>query len=127
MENVQLRCLVTGGAGFIGRHLVDCPLSDGHEVTVLDNFCTGRKQNLAQHKGNPKLTILEKDIADFLSIKDYFAGIEWVFHLAARADIVHSIVSPIECHRSNVDGTVAVLEASRRAGVKRFLYTASSS
>ncbi|MDO8125618.1 MAG: SDR family oxidoreductase [Candidatus Brocadiales bacterium] len=122
-----MRCLVTGGAGFIGSHLVDCLLSDGHEVTVLDNFCTGRIQNLIQHKGDPKLTILEKDISDFLSIKDYFVGVEWVFHLAARADIVPSIVSPIDYHSSNVDGTVAVLEASRRAGVKRFLYTASSS
>lgn len=122
-----MRCLVTGGAGFIGSHLVDCLLSAGHEVTVLDNFCTGRIQNLVQHKGDPRLTILEKDVSDFLSIKDYFVGVEWVFHLAARADIVPSIVSPIDYHNSNVDGTVAVLEASRRAGVKRFLYTASSS
>lgn len=122
-----MKCLVTGGVGFIGSHLVDRLLSEGYEVIVLDNFCTGRRQNLMHHDGNRKLTILEKDVSDFWSIKEDFTGVEWVFHLAARADIVPSIVSPIEYHKSNVDGTVAVLEASRQAGVERFLYAASSS
>lgn len=122
-----MRCLVTGGAGFIGSHLVDRLLSDSHKVIVLDNFYSGRERNLLQHNGNTNLAVLEKDISDLCSIKEDFAGVDWVFHLAARADIVPSIVSPTEYHSSNVDGTVAVLEASRQAGVKRFLYAASSS
>ncbi|ARJ66523.1 NAD-dependent dehydratase [Magnetospirillum sp. ME-1] len=121
------RCLVTGGAGFIGSHLVDRLLADGHGVHVIDNFATGRRDNLAHHAGNPALTVIEADIADGAAIRPHFQDIEWVFHLAALADIVPSIQNPAAYHRSNVDGTLEVLEASRAAGVKRFIYTASSS
>lgn len=122
-----MKTLVTGGAGFIGSHLVDRLLNDSHEVTVLDNFSTGRPQNLAHHKNYPRLHLITADIKDQHQIAPYLQGIDWVFHLAALADIVPSIQMPEQYFRSNVDGTFAVLEAARAVGVKKFLYTASSS
>jgi UDP-glucose 4-epimerase len=121
------KTLVTGGAGFIGSHLVDRLLKDGHEVIVLDNFSTGRPQNLDHHKENNNLRIVKADIAEFHAIEQYFDDIEWVFHIAALADIVPSIKAPFDYHKSNVDGTISVLEASRTHDVKRFIYAASSS
>ncbi len=123
------RCLVTGGAGFIGSHLVDRLVADGHEVTVLDNFATGRPENLAQHQkmDHGRVQVVRVDVADAELIGPLFTGIDRVFHLAALADIVPSIERPLDYHRANVDGTVAVLEASRKAGVKRLVYAASSS
>jgi len=118
---------VTGGAGFIGSHLVDRLLKEGNDVLVLDNLSTGHPKNLSAHKDNNKLQLVERDIADFQGIKDHFKDVTWVFHLAALADIVPSIQDPLKYHASNVEGTVSVLEAARQAGVKRFLYTASSS
>ncbi len=121
------KIIVTGGAGFIGSHLTEKLLKDNHKVIVLDNFSTGRKENLAHLKNNSKLRIVKADITNFKAITPYFKGIDWVFHLAALADIVPSIVKPLDYHKNNVDGTVNVLEASRLANVKRFIYTASSS
>ncbi len=121
------KTLVTGGAGFIGSHLVDRLLGEGHSVTVIDNFSTGHFQNLEHHKGNPALELIEADIAEYDQIAGCFKNMDWVFHLAALADIVPSIKNPFEYHRSNVDGTINVLEASRAGGVKRFVYAASSS
>jgi UDP-glucose 4-epimerase len=122
-----MKALVTGGAGFIGSHLVDRLLDDGHEVRVLDNFSTGRLENLSHHKGNRNLSMGNADVSNLGNIHSYFDGVDWVFHLAALADIVPSIRYPYEYHRSNVDGTVSVLEAARQARVKRFVYAASSS
>lgn len=122
-----MKVIVTGGAGFIGSHLVDRLLADGHEVTVLDNFSTGRAENLAQHKAEKRLGVVEVDVADPAGILPYFKGVDWVFHLAALADIVPSIQFPEKYFRANVDGTFAVLEAARHSGVKRFIYAASSS
>ncbi len=122
-----MKCLVTGGAGFIGSHLVDCLLEDGYEVIVLDNFATGRSENLAQHHGSPHFNLQQIDITDGEAIQPYFHDVERVFHVAALADIVPSIKQPMDYHRVNVDGTVNVLEAARLAGVKRFIYTASGS
>lgn len=122
-----MKSLVTGGAGFIGSHLVDALLDRGDEVVVLDNLCTGRRENLPALGRNPRLSLEVVDIAEPEAILPCFAGVERVFHLAARADIVPSIVEPLQYHRSNVDGTVGVLEASRKAGVKRLVYAASSS
>lgn len=121
-----LRCIVTGGAGFIGSHLVDRLLADGHHVQVIDNYSTGRPQNLAHAADNPRLTLHERDIADG-GLDAIFAGTDWVFHIAALADIVPSIQNAASYHRANVDGTFQVLEAARAAGVKRFIYAASSS
>ncbi len=122
-----MKCLVTGGAGFIGSHLVDRLLEDQHEVTVIDNFSTGRLENLAQQKNNRKLAVIEADISDFDKIIPYFKSIEAVFHIAALADIVPSIVNPLGYYRANVTGTMNIAEASRLSGVKRLIYAASSS
>lgn len=119
--------LVTGGAGFIGSHLAERLLKEGCAVRVLDNFSTGRRSNLAHLRGHPGLSIHRADVARGDRIRPLFSGAEWVFHLAAQADIVPSVESPRDYHRSNVEGTVAVLEASRAAGVRRFVYAASSS
>jgi UDP-glucose 4-epimerase len=122
-----MKTLVTGGAGFIGSHLVDRLLNDGHEVTVLDNFSTGRPHNLSHQQNDPRLKVIEVNIVNQEAIAPYFQGVDWVFHMAALADIVPSIQMPEQYFRSNVDGTFAVLEAARAAEVKKFLYTASSS
>ena len=121
------RFLVTGGAGFIGSHLVERLLKDGHTGVVLDSFSTGKMENLHAVNDSPRLSVRRVDVSDNKDIGQYFEGIDWVFHLAALADIVPSIQRPLTYHRANVDGTVAVLEASRAAGVKRFVYAASSS
>lgn len=121
------KTLVTGGLGFIGSHLVEALLAQGHQVLVLDNESTGRKENLAAHLDNPHLQVIIEDIANLDSIKPHFEGVDWVFHLAALADIVPSVQRPLDYHHANVDGTISVLEAARSAGVKRFLYAASSS
>jgi len=125
--SISRRVLVTGGAGFIGSHLVERLLRDGCRVVVLDNFSTGRPQNLAQMRQSSQLQVHQVDIADYQAIAQCFDGVDWVFHLAALADIVPSIQRPLDYHRSNVDGTVCALEAAREAGVQRFVYTASSS
>jgi UDP-glucose 4-epimerase len=119
--------IVTGGAGFIGSHLTELLLQRGHRVIVLDNLSTGRLENLAHLKGSAGLSFHRVDVGDAEAIRPHFDGVDWVFHLAALADIVPSIQRPLEYHRANVDGTASVVEAARLAGVKRFLYTASSS
>jgi UDP-glucose 4-epimerase len=119
--------LVTGGAGFIGSHLVDRLLDQGRSVRVLDSFVVGRRENLKQHEGNPRLQILELDVADRAGVTAASEGAERIYHLAARADIVPSIQEPEAYFRSNVDGTFCVLEAARQCGVKRLVYSASSS
>jgi UDP-glucose 4-epimerase len=119
--------IVTGGAGFIGSHMVERLLADGHRVRVLDNLSTGRLKNLAHVANDPRLSVEELDVADTRRIAPHFKDVDWVFHIAALADIVPSIQQPLTYNRSNVEGTVSVLEAARHAGVKRFLYTASGS
>ncbi len=119
--------IVTGGAGFIGSHLVERLIGDGHSVRVLDNFHTGRRESLSVVADSPNLEVHDVDIADTSSIRPLFEGADWVFHLAAMADIVPSIQKPVPYHRSNVDGTIAVLEAARAVETKRFVYIASSS
>lgn len=122
-----MKCIVTGGAGFIGSHLTDLLLSKGHRVTVLDNLCGGWMKNLRDAEKNPNFQFLKADIRDPKAIEPYFFGVDWVFHLAALADIVPSIEKPRDYFETNVDGTFNLLEASKKAGVKRFLYAASSS
>jgi len=118
--------IVTGGAGFIGSHMVDRLLGAGRSVRVLDNFSNGSAKNLAHHKDNPKLEVITCDLADYAAVQGKFDGAERVFHLAALADIVPSIERPKEYFRSNVDGTFNSLEQATKAGVMRFLYAASS-
>lgn len=123
----KMRSIITGGAGFIGSHLVDRLLEQGHEVVVLDNFATGRLENLVHLEGNPRLHVHQVDVAEWGAVAHYMNGTDWVFHLAALADIVPSIQDPLKYYQTNVDGTANMLEAARRAGVKRFIYAASSS
>ena len=122
-----MKCLVTGGCGFIGSHIVDRLLSDGHDVLVIDNLSTGRKQNLEHHKANRRLRFIKEDVSNLDNIKQHFSGTDKVFHLAALADIVPSIVNPQQYYKSNVTGTFSVVEASRLSGVKKIVYAASSS
>ena len=121
------RTLVTGGAGFIGSHLVELLLQQGHSVTVIDNLSNGQTANLKHLQGDSKLTVAFQDVCDSDSIFPLFDGIDWVFHLAALADIVPSIQRPVPYHEANVNGTLSVLECARRAQVSRFIYAASSS
>lgn len=118
--------IVTGGAGFIGSHMVDRLLAAGRHVRVIDNFSNGSHRNLQQHRDNSRLEVAEADLADGAAVEGLFEGAERVFHFAALADIVPSIERPRAYFRSNVDGTFNALEQAVKAGVKRFLYAASS-
>ncbi len=122
-----MRCLVTGGLGFIGSHLVDRLLDEGHDVRVLDNASTGRVENLAHRRGEQRLEVMIGDVADGAVAAKACEGVDRVYHLAALADIVPSMQRPMDYHRANVDGTASILEAARHANVKRFVYAASSS
>ncbi|MDD6056900.1 MAG: SDR family oxidoreductase [Clostridiales bacterium] len=119
--------LVTGGCGFIGSHIVDRLLSEGHDVRVIDNFSTGRPANLEHQKENPNLHIFQMDIRNRDEIADVFQNVDYVFHMAALADIVPSIEQPWEYYSSNVLGTYNVVECAKEAGVKKLVYAASSS
>lgn len=117
--------IVTGGAGFIGSHLVDALLAENISVRVIDNYSTGRPENLA-HVAR-QVELVEADFAKSGSWQKLFQDVDWVFHLGALADIVPSIQRPADYFQANVDGTFNVLEAAKNAGVKRFVYAASSS
>ncbi len=120
-----MKSIVTGGAGFIGSHLVDKLLDMGHDVVVLDNFSTGRKQNLTHV--NSQIKLVECDLSNKGDWIKEFNDVDWVFHLASLADIVPSIQNPEGYFCSNVDATFYVLEAARNVNVKKFVYSASSS
>lgn len=120
-----MKSIVTGGAGFIGSHLVDALLDLGHDVIVLDNFSTGRPENLVHVE--KRIDLIECDIGLDEDWARSFSGVNWVFHLAALADIVPSIQDPGAYFRSNVDGTFNVLQAARQAQVDRVINVASSS
>jgi UDP-glucose 4-epimerase len=122
-----VRAIVTGGAGFIGSHLVEQLLDLRHDVIVIDDLSTGRESNLAAFAGRPGLTFVRADIRDRAQIGPAFTGADWLFHLAGLADIVPSIERPAVYFSTNVQGTLQVLEAARAAGVKRVVYAASSS
>lgn len=116
------KLLVTGGAGFIGSNLVDRLIKDGHEVVVLDNLSTGKRENL-----NPKAKFIKCDIGNYDGIASHFAGVEAVFHTAALARITPSMENPLAYNEANVDGTLNVLWAAKNAGAKKVVYSASSS
>lgn len=119
--------LVTGGCGFIGSHIVDRLLEAGHTVRVIDNFSTGRPQNLEHQAENFNLVIYQMDIRNREEIEPVFQNVDYVFHMAALADIVPSIQKPWEYYSSNVLGTYHVCECAKNAGVKKLVYAASSS
>ncbi len=119
--------VVTGGAGFIGSHMVDELLSHGYRVRVIDNLSGGRLSNLAHHEGNSDLSFEERDIRALEPDAAAFADADIVIHFAGIGDIVPSIERPIEYMDVNVQGTVRVLECARHARVGKFVYAASSS
>ena len=120
-----MKCLVTGGAGFIGSNLVDRLVADGHTVIVVDDLSTGKGENI-----NPKANFIQIDIglpASVPHLKILMRGFDVIFHMAALARVQPSIEEPLEYHRVNVDGTHNLLVAARDAGVKRFVFSSSSS
>jgi UDP-glucose 4-epimerase len=117
--------LVTGGAGFIGSHLVDALTAQGRSVRVLDNFSTGSPDNLLAVRD--RIEVREGDIVDPEEVRAAMRGVEVVFHQAALASVPRSIADPLATHRACVDGTLNVLTAAREAGVRRVVYAASSS
>lgn len=119
--------VVTGGAGFIGSHVVDLLLERGYEVRVIDNLVGGREVNLAHHAGNSKLHFLKSDIRALDTKASVFKGVGPVIHFAGIGDIVPSIEQPLEYMSVNAQGTVQVLECAREAGASKFVYAASSS
>ncbi len=119
------RFLVTGGAGFIGSHIVSRLVSEGNHVRVLDNLCAGSLANLA-HLGN-SVEFHEGDVRDPLAVAKAVDGVEVVFHQAALASVPLSIDKPLETHHACVTGTINVLDACRKSGVRRVVYAGSSS
>jgi UDP-glucose 4-epimerase len=119
--------LVTGGAGFIGSHMVDLLLERGYRVRALDNLLAGRLENLEHHRAEPRLEFVERDVRSLTADDPVVGGVSYVFHFAGIGDIVPSIDRPTEYMSVNVMGTVHALEAARHAGVEKFVYAASSS
>jgi len=119
--------IVTGGAGFIGSHMVDLLVDRGYAVRVIDNLIGGREANLAHHKGKADVTFYNADIRSFMPGDTRFKDVDFVFHFAGIGDIVPSIEQPMEYMSTNVQGTVHMLECARAAGIKKFVYAASSS
>lgn len=119
--------VVTGGAGFIGSHMVDLLLERGYEVRAIDNLVGGRRENLRQCLDHPRLTLEVRDLRDVPPEAPLFQGADVVFHFAGIGDIVPSIDRPVDYLSTNVMGTLHALEAARHAGVSKFVYAASSS
>ena len=117
-------CLVTGGAGFIGSHLVDALVAAGTRVRVLDDFSTGLRDNLAQH---PSLDIVEGSLVDPMAVAKAVEGAAVVYHLGALASVARSVETPLLSHAACATASVNVLDAARKAGVRRVVYAASSS
>lgn len=128
-----MKYIVTGGAGFIGSNLVDKLIERGHKVIVIDDFSEGKDENLKQHKKNDLLTIVRRKVESFdptnISIKDLklFTNVDTVFHLAAKARVQPSIENPESFHEANVTGTFNMLRCAQINGVRRFVFSSSSS
>ena len=118
-------CLVTGGAGFIGSHLVDELVKRGKPVRVLDDLSTGLRNNLAHHEGGVEL--FEGSLTDLAAIRQAIEGVKTIFHLGALASVARSVENPLATHDVCVTGTLQLLDAARKQNVKRVVYAASSS
>ena len=121
------RALVTGGGGFIGSHLAEALLKKGHEVRVLDNFSTGKRENLTFGNHTSSLEIVDGDIRDLALCQKAMEGVDFVFHQAALPSVQRSVEDPLGSHSVNVGGTLNVLLAARDAKVRRVMYASSSS
>ena len=121
------RVLVTGGAGFIGSNLVESFLLSGNTVVCLDNFSTGKRENLKPFEGNPKFKLIEGDIRNYDDCLKAVTNIDFVFHQAALGSVPRSITDPVTSTDVNIGGFVKILFAAKESGVKRFIYAASSS
>jgi UDP-glucuronate 4-epimerase len=127
------RALITGGAGFIGSHVVDLLLGEGWEVTVVDNFdpCYDpriKRQNIARHLSHPNYRLVEVDIRDLEALRKYLAGeYDVIVHLAAKAGVRSSVLDPVSYYEVNVRGTLNLLELAKEWGVKQFVFASSSS
>lgn len=119
--------VVTGAVGFIGSHMVDLLLDRGYQVRGIDNLSGGRLENLEHHRGDPNLMLEVRDLRDIPGDDRLFEGAKYVFHFAGIGNIVPSIEQPVDYLSANVMGTVHALEAARHAGVRKFIYAASSS
>jgi UDP-glucose 4-epimerase len=119
--------VVTGGAGFIGSHMVDLLLARGFQVRAIDSLLGGRVENVAQHKGNKAFVLEERDVRSYAPDDPLFKGVKYVFHFAGIGDIVPSIERPLEYMSINVQGTAHMLECARQAKAEKFVYAASSS
>ncbi len=120
------KTIITGGAGFIGSNLADHLIKIGHKVIILDNFVSGKKSNLSHHKKND-LKIVKIDISKSKKLDKYFKGVDYIFHLAALAQIIPSIKNPKKYFTNNVLGTLNVVKAAKKAKIKKLIYAASSS
>lgn len=125
--SIKEKVLITGGAGFIGSNLCDYFLSKGYEVVCLDNFATGFKKNIEHHFSNPDFTLIEGDIRNLDDCHKAVGGVKYILHQAALGSVPRSIQDPITSNDVNVGGFLNMLVAARDAGVKRFVYAASSS
>lgn len=128
-KNEQVNILLTGGAGFIGSHILDALLKDERVgfVRVLDNFSTGKKENLEHHLGNDRFELVEGDIRNYQVCRNAVAGMHLVCHQAALGSVPRSLKDPLLSHDVNVNGTLHILQASVEVGVRRVVFAASSS
>jgi nucleoside-diphosphate-sugar epimerase len=126
MTHKYKRILVTGGAGFIGSHIVDRLIKEDLDVTVIDNLDTGRIENIAKHKNNKNFNFIKGDIRDLELVKKALKGIDAVFHEAALASVTLSVKEPILSNDINVGGTLNLLKASYDLDVKRFIFASSA-
>jgi UDP-glucose 4-epimerase len=120
-----MKILVTGGAGFIGSHITEALVKRGHDVRVLDNFFSGKPENLTAVRRD--IELIRGDCADLATVRKAVRGIEAIFHEAAVPSVPRSVKDPMLSHRNNSDATIAVLTAARDAGVRRVIYAGSSS
>ena len=123
----HMKILITGGAGFIGSHLVDTCVQRGDEVWVIDNLCTGQRANIIHHEGNNSFHFIEADICDAAKMQEIFTAIspEAVFHLAAQINVRESIKNPQHDVEVNIGGTLNILEAMQTSGCRRIIFSST--
>jgi len=127
IQKTKYKILITGGAGFIGSNLVDFFLEQGHAIVCLDNLSTGFEKNISHHFSNPKFPFINGDIRNYVTCQEAVNGCDYVLHQAALGSVPRSINDPISTNDVNITGFLNVLQASKEANIKRFVYAASSS